>query len=200
MTPGISGITSADDVKKTTEFIPWPVARPPAAAPPLTGTTMYDGQAVATLLKQCGVSHVVCIPDSAIGDWDFALRSDPHLTLIRVCREGEAMALAGGLLLAGKRPVILIQCTGLFEAGDSLRNIAHDLKMPLFLIIGLRGYYAHQAGARNDTCPTFAEPILSAWKIPYILLDPKRDPLTRLGAEYQAAQIEKRAAAVLLAE
>jgi sulfopyruvate decarboxylase subunit alpha len=161
---------------------------------------VYDGHAVVRVLKECGITHAVWIPDSAIGAWESALASDPDFSLIRVCREGEAMALAGGLLLAGKQPVVLIQCTGLFEAGDSLRNIVHDLKLPLFLIIGLRGYYAHQRGATNDTCPIFAEPVLNAWKIPYLMLDPNRDPLDRLGTAYRTARAERRAGAVLLAE
>src|SRR5919201_4322261 len=121
---------------------------------------MFDGPGVVAALKGCGVTHAVWIPDSELGRWEGALSGDPELQLIRVCREGEAIAVAGGLLLGGKHPIVLIQCTGLFEAGDALRNIVHDLKLPLFLVVGLRGYYAHQRQATVDTCPLFTEPIL----------------------------------------
>src|SRR5262245_47122868 len=107
---------------------------------------MLDGPSVAAALKQCGVTHVVWIPDSELGTWEPALRNDPQLQLIRVCREGEAMAVAAGLILGGKRPIVAIQCTGLFEAGDALRNVIHDMKLPLFLVVGIRSYYAHQKG------------------------------------------------------
>src|SRR5271166_2641945 len=94
---------------------------------------MLDGPSVVAALESCGVTDVVWIPDSLLGQWDAALGSTPKVKLIRVCREGEALALAGGLLLGGRRPVVLLQCTGLFEAGDALRNLVHDLQLPLFL-------------------------------------------------------------------
>jgi len=56
----------------------------------------------------------------------------------------------------------MIQCTGFFEAGDSLRNIVHDLKLPLFLVVGLRSFYAYKRQATRDSCPIFAEPIIQA--------------------------------------
>jgi sulfopyruvate decarboxylase TPP-binding subunit len=160
---------------------------------------MLDGPAVVAAFKDCGVTHVIWIPDSELGTWEPALRAEPALSLIRVCREGEAIVVAAGLLLGGRRPIVLIQCTGLFEAGDALRNVVHDLKLPLFLVVGLRSYYAHQQGTSRDTCPLFAEPILQTWKIPYTLLD-GRHTAADLAAAYQAAQAERRAGAILLAE
>jgi sulfopyruvate decarboxylase TPP-binding subunit len=160
---------------------------------------MLDGPSVVAALKDCGVTHVIWIPDSELGTWDHALSSDSELQLIRVCREGEAMAVAAGLMLGGKHPVVAIQCTGLFEAGDSLRNIVHDMKLPLFMIVGLRGYYAHQQKKTNDTCPVFAEPILKAWQIPYSILE-NRHTATDLAQAYRRAQAESRAAVVCLAE
>ena len=160
---------------------------------------MFDGPSVAAALKGCGVTHVVWVPDGVLGQWDGPLSTDPHLSLIRVCREGEAVAVAGGLHLGGKRPIIVMQCTGLFEAGDSLRNFVHDLKLPLFFLIGVRSYYAHQQGKTADTCPVFTEPILQAWRLPYQLLD-RSNSAADLAAAYRKARAEGRAAAVLLAE
>ena len=160
---------------------------------------MLDGPSVAAALKECGITHVIWIPDSELGTWNQALSTTPEIRLIRVCREGEAIAVAGGLLLGGQRPLVVIQCTGLFEAGDALRNIVHDLKLPLFLVVGLRGYYAHQRGATRDTCPIFAEPILRTWQIPYVILD-QRHTAADLADAYRQAQAENRAGAVLLAE
>ncbi len=160
---------------------------------------MFDGLSVASALKSCAVTHVVWVPDSVLGLWDGALSNDPDLSLIRVCREGEAVAVAGGLYIGGKRPVVLMQCTGLFEAGDSLRNFVHDLKLPLFFLIGVRSYYAHQKGATADTCPVFTESILQAWRLPYVLLTDRSSP-TDLAAAYRAAQGEGRAGAAILAE
>jgi sulfopyruvate decarboxylase TPP-binding subunit len=160
---------------------------------------MLDGPSVVAALKECGITHVVWIPDSETGTWEAVLHNDPNVKLIRVCREGEAFAVAAGLCLGGQRPLVVIQCTGLFEAGDALRNVLHDLKLPLFMVIGIRSWYAHQEGKGVDTCPIFTEPILQAWKVPYILL--KKEATARdLVAAYRQAQAENRMGAVLIAE
>lgn len=160
---------------------------------------MLDGPSLTAALVECGVTHVVWLPDSEIGTWEAALTAAPQLRLVRVCREGEAFALAGGLQLGGKKPVVIIQCTGLFEAGDSLRNLIYDMKLPLFTIVGLRSYYAHRQGKGADTCPLFTEPILRAWQIPYVLLD-QDATAADLARAYHQAQAEVRAGVALIAE
>jgi sulfopyruvate decarboxylase TPP-binding subunit len=160
---------------------------------------MLDGSFVVAALKRCGITHVIWIPDTELGAWDAALSAAADLTLIRVCREGEAFALAAGLHLGGKKPIVLLQCTGLFEAGDALRNVMFDMKLPLFFVVGVRSYYAHQQRTTADTCPVFTEPILRAWQIPYVLLD-NRNTAEDLANAYRGAQTEKRAGAALIAE
>jgi sulfopyruvate decarboxylase TPP-binding subunit len=160
---------------------------------------MLDGPSVVAALQAQGVTHVIWIPDSELGTWEPALREAKGLTLIRVCREGEAFAIAGGLELGGKKPIVILQCTGLFEAGDALRNIVHDLKVPLFFVVGVRSWHAYQNGTTRDNCPIFTEPILRAWQIPFILLD-DRHTAEDLAAAYAQVQAEKRAGAILIAE
>jgi sulfopyruvate decarboxylase TPP-binding subunit len=160
---------------------------------------MLDGSSVVAALKRCGITHVVWIPDTELGAWEASLSAAADLTLIRVCREGEAFALAAGLHLGGKKPIVLLQCTGLFEAGDALRNVLFDMKLPLFFVVGVRSYYAHLQGKTADTCPVFTEPILRAWQIPYVVLD-VRNTAEDLANAYRQAQTEKRAGAVLIAE
>jgi sulfopyruvate decarboxylase TPP-binding subunit len=160
---------------------------------------MLDGPSVAAALRDCGVTHLIWIPDSELGTWEVALAGGAGPRLIRVCREGEALAVAAGLWIGGQKPVVAIQCTGFFEAGDALRNVIHDLKLPLFLIIGVRSWYAHQQGKSGDSCPLFTEPILHAWRIPYVLLD-RRHSAADLADAYRKAQADGRAFAALIAE
>jgi sulfopyruvate decarboxylase TPP-binding subunit len=131
---------------------------------------MLDPAAAVRQFEGAGFTHVVWIPDSAVGPWEPALVASAKLKLIRPCREGEAIGIAAGLMLGGARPVVVIQCTGLFEAGDALRNVVHDLGLPLKLIVGVRSYRAFAAGKTTDNCPAFTEPILQAWRVPYTLL------------------------------
>ena len=148
---------------------------------------MFEGGAVAAALKSCGVTHVVWVPDSELGCWEPALSGDAELRLVRVCREGEAIALAGGLTLGGRRPVVVIQCTGLFEAGDALRNMVHDLGLPLFFLIGVRSWRQFKKGQSMDTCPLFTLPILDAWRLSYTWLEDRHTPAD-LADLYRKAQ------------
>jgi hypothetical protein len=130
------------------------------------------GPEIAAAVTAAGFTHVVWLPDSHIGTWDEALRSTPDLTLVRVCREGEAVGLAAGLMLGGARPLVMIQCTGFFEAGDAIRNVAHDLSLPLKLLVGVRSERAVREGKSKDNCPSFTAPVAAAWRLPTIRFDP----------------------------
>ncbi|MFO0850035.1 MAG: thiamine pyrophosphate-binding protein [Gemmataceae bacterium] len=133
---------------------------------------MLAGAAVVRGIEAAGFTHVVWIPDSHLGTWDEALLASQTLCLIRPTREGEAVGIAAGLMLGGARPLVAMQCTGFFEAGDAVRNVAHDLKLPLKLLVGVRSWRAAAAGKSGDNCPTFAEPLVRAWGLPAEWFDP----------------------------
>jgi sulfopyruvate decarboxylase TPP-binding subunit len=160
---------------------------------------MITGPAVVSALQQCGVTHLVWIPDSELGTWEQPLAAQTAIRVVRVCREGEAFAVAAGLMIGGKQPVVAMQCTGFFEAGDSFRNFVHDFKLPLFCIVGLRSYLASQKGPTVDTCPKFALPILDAWQVPYVVLTPQSDP-AELADAYRRSHAKTEAFVVCLAE
>jgi sulfopyruvate decarboxylase TPP-binding subunit len=129
---------------------------------------MFSGEQIAAMLQRLGVTHVVTVPDSTIGQWDEAIAA-AGIRVVRVCREGEAWNLAAGLHLGGARPFVMIQCTGLFESGDALRNAVHDWGLPIPSLIGYRSYL-NQDTLPGDTCLVFTEPVLDAWRIDYRLI------------------------------
>ena len=159
---------------------------------------MFSGHQLATMLRDIGVTHVVTLPDSTIGAWGDAMEASDGLRVIRVCREGEAWAIAGGLYLGGATPLVLIQCTGLFESGDALRNILHDWKLPILSVIGYRSYL-DQSVLPGDTCLTFTEPILDAWQLKYLLVTSPAQ-LDEMRTFLSSARQAGRAAAALIAE
>lgn len=131
---------------------------------------MFTGEEMEQLFTELGFTHVVSVPDSTLGKWEDALAASKALSLVRVCREGEAWAVAAGLYLGGALPLVMIQCTGLFESGDALRNVLHDFQLPLFAVIGYRSYLS-EATLPGDTAKVFTEPLLKAWKLDYVLID-----------------------------
>jgi sulfopyruvate decarboxylase TPP-binding subunit len=159
---------------------------------------VFSGPQIATLLAELGVTHVITVPDSTLGRWEPAIEQSGSIRLVRVCREGEAWQVAAGLHLGGAKPVVMIQCTGLFESGDALRNVLHDWKLPVFSIIGYRSYL-DQAKLPGDTCLVFTEPILGAWKIDYRLIT-SPSQLAEIRDHFIACRDAGRAGAALIAE
>jgi sulfopyruvate decarboxylase TPP-binding subunit len=106
------------------------------------------------------------------------------------------MAIAAGLIMGGKRPVVLIQSTGFYESGDSIRGLALDLKLPLLLMIGYRGYPG-RGRTPTDSAARFLEPILDTWGIPHYTVE--SDAACHYISEaYQEAQANSHPAAVLM--
>jgi sulfopyruvate decarboxylase subunit alpha len=158
---------------------------------------VFTGQQIADLFKSSGVTHVVTVPDSTIGQWEHDIER-AGINLVRVCREGEAWTIAGGLYMGGAMPLVMIQCTGLFESGDALRNMVHDWRMPIYSMVGYRSYL-NQDNLPGDTCLVFTEPILAAWKLDVCFVK-KPDQLEEIGRHIVACREGSRAGVTLLAE
>lgn len=157
---------------------------------------MFEGSEVVSALRQLGITDVAWLPDSALGPWESALDRAGDLKLRRVCREGEAWALAAGLYLGGRNPLVMIQSTGFFESGDSLRNALFDFGLPLYAIIGYRSYLVENS---PDTARRYLEPILDAWGIDHVLMREPRD-LAKFVEHCQSCRAAGRPGAALLAE
>lgn len=157
---------------------------------------MFTETEIVAELTLLRISHVVWVPDSTLGRWERALESSPDIELVRVCREGEAWPLAAGLLVGGKTPLVLMQTTGLFESGDALRNVLFDLEVPVFALIGARNWLDP---ASQDSARRYAEPVLRAWGIDYVLIG-SPDDKRKLGEHYHRCRDTGKSGAVLLAE
>ena len=118
-------------------------------------------------LHELGFTHVLMIPDSESRLLYEALDRDERIDLITPCREGESVAIAAGLWTGGQKPLLVIQNTGLMEAGDALRGCGTGPGAPLRMMVGWRGYGGATAGKMPiDSAYAFTEPLLEAWRIP----------------------------------
>lgn len=144
-------------------------------------------------LVRAGVTHVVGIPDNTSGPLFDTVRRHPTVQLITATREGEAVSLASGLWLGGARPLVVIQNTGLLEAGDAIRGTAVRMAAPIPILVTGRGYAkmrragVHPTDERTlesltrpdvDSTALLTEPTLDAWGIPYEHCGEDDDPAT----------------------
>ncbi len=149
-------------------------------------------------LKSNGVTHVVWLPDSET-NWLYQLmEADPTLTLIPVSREGQAFPTAAGLVVGGKKPVVLIQNTGMMEAGDSIRGWGLGLNTPVVLMVGYRGWTRHGMNSPADVA-NFTEPFLNALGIHYYLIE-NNDDASRISAAFKESEEKRRPVAVLVGD
>jgi len=176
------------------------------------------------LLRDLGITHLVTVPDNtsapiltALEEGDIPSRAEvgaaESIRLLYATREGEAMGLASGLWLGGALPAVLIQNTGLLEAGDGLRGTAARMGAPILLLITCRGYAkARRAGfdpatggvdrdvlvrSDLDSVAHMTEGTLRTWGIPFRYLLDSSD-LTPVEEAFIQAAEEERPVAVLL--
>jgi sulfopyruvate decarboxylase subunit alpha len=119
-------------------------------------------------IEGLGFTDVVCIPDGESRYLFQALLAAPGIEVYQPTREGEGIAIAAGLWVGGRRPIVILQNTGLMEAGDALRGCGIGPRIPLFLLVGWRGYPGATEGqVPIDSAYPYTEPILDAWGIPH---------------------------------
>jgi len=169
-------------------------------------TMVSTAKVLHNALVAAGVSHVVGLPDNTSAAFFERLAGEGAPSLLRVTREGEAVALASGLWLGGASPVVLIQNTGLLESGDSLRGTAVRMGVPLVCLVTYRGYGKLEGPgsepdamtrADADSVAVVTEPTLRAWRLPYVFYRGDHDVATLQSAFLMAAK-ESRPVVVLI--
>ncbi len=158
-----------------------------------------SASAALGVIRELGFTHVLSIPDSESRLLHAAVDDDPGLELIVPCREGESIAIAAGLWAGGAKPLLVIQNTGLMEAGDALRGCGIGPGVPLRMLVGWRGFAGAEAGRLPiDSAYTYTKPLLEAWSVPYEVLDGS-DGLDAIGRMDTVAEQTSLPAAVLVA-
>jgi sulfopyruvate decarboxylase TPP-binding subunit len=152
---------------------------------------MAQARLILEELKKNHVTHIISLPDNSSAMLLGLLSADRDIRLISVTREGEAFAIAAGLWIGGKVPVVLVQNTGFFESGDSFRGTITRLRVPLVCLITYRGYaklVSWRLEARRealdaetlsradlDSAALVTEATLKAWGLPFDFLHADED-------------------------
>ena len=162
-------------------------------------------------LLEAGVTDAVGLPDSVTAPLMAHFESHADTRWIPVTREGEAFALAAGLWVGGRTPVVVIQNTGLLESGDALRGVAVRMGVPLLCIVTYRGRAGMEAAGWDggeapdrswlvrpdvDSTALLTEPTLRAWGIPYRTYESLDD----VDAAWRIASEERRPVALLISK
>jgi sulfopyruvate decarboxylase subunit alpha len=174
---------------------------------------MAKAKLILQELKDCKVTHVIGLPDNSSAPLLALLSEDRDILTVPVAREAEAFALAAGLWMGGKAPLVLIQNTGLLESGDSLRGTVMRMRIPLVCLITYRGYskmadhrfdpFAENLDAEAlsrpdlDSAALVTEPTLKAWGLPFDFLHQDTD-IPKISDAFKKAKALSQPVAILI--
>jgi sulfopyruvate decarboxylase subunit alpha len=154
--------------------------QPPAADrhPPTWAARVCDGAHAA------GITDLAYVPDNplsfVLGD---AQRRYPAIRLLLCTREEEAFGMAAGLYLGGRRPVVMLQSSGLGNSINALTTLVIPYRIPMLVVVSMRGDEGEWNAAQAPMGQA-VRPILDAIRIPHVTVSDGGD----------AARIVKQAA------
>ena len=98
-----------------------------------------------TLLKNNGFNFYTGVPCSILVNIINHLSKNKQFTYVPATREDEALGMAAGAYMGGKRPVVLMQNSGLGVSINALASLVLLYEFPILLIISWRGYKGKDA-------------------------------------------------------
>jgi sulfopyruvate decarboxylase alpha subunit len=114
----------------STDLSESPAPEPP---PPLAWQTV-----IADTLTARGVTMAVYVPDTRLQPI-IARLADNGVCLRSLTREEECVGYAAGQRIAGQRPVVLMQNSGLGNALNAIGSLAVPYRLGLPLVVSMRG-------------------------------------------------------------
>lgn len=90
-------------------------------------------------LKRLDFRVAVAVPDSWLGEILVRIERDGAMRLVRATHEEEALAIACGARLGGKRTVMFVQNAGLLSMGAGMVCLAQRYQFPLLMLVSYRG-------------------------------------------------------------
>jgi sulfopyruvate decarboxylase alpha subunit len=108
------------------------------ASPPDAANILGWQREIAAALREAAVDTVAYVPDARLRGIVAALGDDgPRLRILT--REEECIAYAAGHNAAGRRAVVLMQCSGLGNALNALGSLCLPSGIGVPLVISMRG-------------------------------------------------------------
>jgi sulfopyruvate decarboxylase TPP-binding subunit len=139
-----------------------------------------DQQAVQIIIeafKEENIDLVVTLPESSSYILTEAASQDPFFNSVTVAGEGNGIAFCAGAALGGRKCVFVTGVAGLLVGAWALAQVGMVYGIPLLIIASYRGDFGDRSGTPGSQLLMFkqvAEPLLMALKIPYRIVDEKR--------------------------
>lgn len=100
---------------------------------------MIAAESFIQAAKDKGFGFYTGVPCSYLKSFINAVIDSPELHYVGAANEGDAVAIASGVQLAGKRAVAMFQNSGFGNAVNPLTSLNQTLKIPILFIVTWRG-------------------------------------------------------------
>src|SRR5213080_2901248 len=139
------------------------------------------------MLRAHGFAFATGVPCSLIEDLIRTLDQGTHLSYVPAVREDVAVGLAAGAWLAGQRPVVLMQNSGLGTSMNALASMSLMYGLPALLVVTWRGHEGKDAPEHILT-GEITPRLLELLRIPFRILaaDSLESDLAWAGREMRA--------------
>jgi sulfopyruvate decarboxylase TPP-binding subunit len=92
-------------------------------------------------LKEAGIDFVTYVPETRMSEILPSMKAEGSITLVPVASEAEAVGIAAGASLGGKRPAVYMEGTGLFVSTYNLLTVGERYGVPMLLLIAYVGSF-----------------------------------------------------------
>ena len=137
---------------------------------------------IISFLKKNGFDFGVTFPSSKLKNLIKMIDDDDEeIFTVPVTREEEGVGICAGAYLAGKKPFMLIQSSGLGNSFNAIASLLKTYRIPILIIAEHRGSYDEKISAQIPLGAALPG-MLEAMEIPFIILSSHLDTLEEFSA------------------
>ena len=151
-------------------------------------------------LIEMGFDYFSCVPCSYFGPLLPELEGRPEVVYQVASVEAEAVAMAAGATLAGRKAIVMLQNSGLGNCVNPISSLLAPFQIPLLLLVSHRGLDAVDKKApQHDMMGRITHDLLALLDVPSVTMPNETQPaLDTFRTSLQRAQAENRPHAVVL--
>ena len=92
-------------------------------------------------LKEAGIDFVTYVPETRMSEILPLMKAEECIALVPVASEAEAVGIAAGAALGGKRAAVYMEGTGLFVSTYNLLTVGERYGVPMLLLVAYVGSF-----------------------------------------------------------
>ena len=139
------------------------------------------GTQIISFLKDNGFDFGVTFPSGKLNNLLEMIEDDEEIFTVPVTREEEGVGVCAGAYLAGKKPFMLIQSSGLGNSFNAIASLLKTYRIPVLIIAEHRGSYNEKIPAQVPLGVALPG-MLGAMDIPFIMINARLDSLEEFSA------------------